>query len=121
MMNQPLYLGTVRIGERNIQLAGYNGPPLAVRIGGAVFVTGDGCEIAGRIMNPICFGKDCGCGPDAIVLEAAPEKLASTPAEIESFGRRCRIEPYHGAYLVIRQGGRLMITGRDCEIVGAVV
>lgn len=122
-MTTPIFAGTIQLGERTLQLAGYHGAPVVIYAEGGLWVSGTDCVVRGRIMNPVCYGKDCGCGPDAVYIQVQPGRPKPEPdanGELEIHGERRRVVPYHGAPLAIQAVDQVWISGENCEILGVL-
>lgn len=120
-MSTPFYAGAIQLGERTLQLAGYHGGPVVVYADGNLHVTGEDCTVLGRIMNPVCYGKNCGCGPNAVYVQLQSRQPKPEPdenGELEIHGERRRVIPYPGAPLAIQAQEQVWISGENCEIIG---
>ena len=120
-MSAPFYAGTIQWGERTLQLAGYPGGPVVVYADGNLHISGKDCTVLGRIMNPVCYGKNCGCGPNAVYVQVPSGPPKPEPDEnggLEIHGERRRVVPYQGAPLAIQAKEQIWISGENCEIIG---
>ncbi|MFB3788755.1 MAG: hypothetical protein ACE15F_20540 [bacterium] len=122
-MNTPYFAGILQLGERTLQLAGYPGAPVVVYAQGGLHLSGKDCVVLGRIMNPVCYGKNCGCGPNAVYFQIQPGPPKPEPdqhGELEILGERRRVVPYQGAPLAIQAQDQIWISGENCEILGVL-
>ncbi|RJP21213.1 MAG: hypothetical protein C4527_23785 [Candidatus Omnitrophota bacterium] len=103
---------TLLLGGFAYYLGQYEGLPLALRLkDGRVILTGQECEIVGPIIkverseSNLLNHAQVNPNPHTLIIEKQTVRLTA----------------YEGPQMAIRlQDGRLLLTSRDCEIIGAV-